>query len=237
VALGLSNRRLRISPASDFRIAHLLVVSGPSGSGKTTFLRQLAAGRLSPELIAALPAGAGQWPETNGFGIRRRARVSRDTQGRRVVEGVVLHYDIMRVVDTMIDAYADDPTLLGLDLADEVSVAVIRAPAERLARQVLQKRPDPGRVEAMLKAFERRLRLAMRPKRRAVYREATFEKRRELLARCYAEPHFLQECYERWESFMRAAAGSRLRSPILHVEPAAANGACTFRLMGEGAGV
>jgi hypothetical protein len=228
----MPRRRLRISPASDFRIARLLLVSGASGSGKSTFLRQLAAGRLPPGLMAALPAGAGGWPETNGFGIRGRARVSRDAQGRPVLEGVVLHYDITRVVDTLIDDYSDDPTLLGLDLADEIGVVLIRAPAERLIRQLGEKRPDPGGLGAMLKGLERRIRLALRPKRRAVYRDAAFRERRERLARLYAEPGFLDERYHRWETFLNETAAPRLKPPIIHVEPVE-DGQPMFRLVRE----
>jgi hypothetical protein len=229
VALPFLRRRLRISPASDFRIARLLVVSGASGSGKSTFLRQLAASRLPPELAAALPFGASEWPETNGFGIRGRTRVSRDAQGRRVLEGVVLHYDITRVVDTLIDDYPDDPTLLGLDLADEIAVVLIRAPAERLIRQLREKRPDPGGLGAALKGLERRIRLALRPKRRAVYRDAAFRERRQRLARLYAEPGFLDDRYRRWEAFLRETVGERLKT-TLHIEPAE-DGPPTFRLV------
>jgi hypothetical protein len=234
VPVSLPRRRLRISPASDFRIARLLVVSGPSGSGKSTFLRQLASGRLPPELMAALPRGAGHWPETNGFGIRGRTRLSRDAQGGRILEGVVLHYDITRIVDTLIEGYADDPTLLGLDLADTISVVLIRAPAERLIRQLGQKRPDPGGLSAALKGLERRVRLALRPKRRPVYRETAFQERREGLARLYREPGFLDACYERWEVFLEQTVGPRLKPPILHIEPAG-DGPPAFRLIGKNA--
>jgi hypothetical protein len=211
----------------------LLVVSGPSGSGKTTFLDQLASHTLPAELTNALPEGASEWPQTNGFGIRGRAGAIRDEAGRQVLEGVVLHYDIMRVVDTMIDQYEEDPALFGLSLAEDISVVLIRPPAELLVRQVHQKRPDPGGMAAALKAIERGIRLALRPKGRPVYREAAFDERRASLGRRYRERGFLDECYARWVSFLDAFAGSKMKSPILHVQPVPTTGGGSFRLLPE----
>jgi hypothetical protein len=233
VSIRFPTFRPRISPFSDFRIKRLLVVSGPSGSGKTTFLDQLASRALPPELTIALPQGAGEWPQTNGFGIRGRAGAIRDEAGRQVLEGVVLHYDIMRVVETMIDRYEDDPALFGLSLADDVSVVLIRAPVELLVRQVHQKRPDPGRMAAALKAIERGIRLALRPKGRPVYREAAFAERRANLGRRYRERGFLDECYARWLSFLNEFAGNKLQSPIINVQPVPTIDGGSFRLLRE----
>jgi hypothetical protein len=233
VSIRLSPFRPRISPFSDFRIKRLLVVSGPSGSGKTTFLDQLASRALPAELTAELPPGASEWPQTNGFGIRGRAGAIRDEAGRQVLEGVVLHYDIMRVFDTMIDRYEDDPALFGLSLAEDISVVLIRAPAELLVRQVHQKRPDPGRMAAALKAVERGIRLALRPKGRPVYREAAFADRRASLGRHYRERGFLDDCYARWVSFLNEFAGGKMTSPILHVQPVPTSGGGSFRLLRE----
>ena len=233
VRINLSPFRPRISPFSDFRIKRLLVVSGPSGSGKTTFLDQLASRALPAELTIALPQGASEWPQTNGFGIRGRAGAVRDEAGRLMLEGVVLHYDIMRVFETMIDRYEDDPALVGLSLADDISVVLIRAPVETLVRQVHQKPPDPGRMAAALKAVERGIRLALRPKRRPVYREAAFAERRANLGRRYREQGFLEECYACWLSFLNELAPGKMKSPILHVEPVPTIGGGSFRLLPE----
>jgi hypothetical protein len=233
VSLRLPTFRPRISPSSDFRIQRLLVVSGPSGSGKTTFLDQLASRALPPELTNALPQGAGEWPQTNGFGIRGRTGAIRDETGRQVLEGVVLHYDIMRVVETMIDRYEDDPALFALSLADDISVFIIRAPVELRVRQVHQKRPDPGRMAAALKAMEKGIRLALRPKRRPVYREAAFAERRANLGGRYRERGFLDECYARWASFLKEFGGSKMASPIINVEPVRTLDGGSFRLLRE----
>ena len=231
VSIRLSPFRPRISQFSDFRIKRLLVVSGPSGSGKTTFLNQLASRSLPPDLTAALPPGASEWPQTNGFGIHGRIGAMRDEAGRLMLEGVVLHYDIMRVFETMIDRYEDDPALIGLSLADDISVVLIRAPVETLVRQVHQKPPDPGRIAAALKAVERGIRLALRPKGRPVYGEAVFAERRASLGRRYRERGFLDERYQRWLLFLNELAAGKMKSPILDVEPVPTIGGGSFRLL------
>jgi hypothetical protein len=233
VSIRLPRFRPRISPFSDLRIKRLLVVSGPSGSGKTTFLDQLASHALPAELMNALPRGASEWPRTNGFSISGRAGAVRDEAGRQVLDGVVLHYDIMRVFDTMIDRYEDDPALFGLSLAEDISVVLIRAPAELLVRQVHQKRPDPGRMAATLKAMERGIRLALRPKGRPVYREAAFAERRASLGCRYCERGFLDDRYARWMSFLNKFAGGKMKSPIIHVQPVPSIGGGSFRLLPE----
>jgi hypothetical protein len=231
VSVRLPPFRPRISPLSDFRIQRLLVVSGPSGSGKSTFLNELASRGLSAELTSALPPGASEWPQTNGFGIRGRTRAIPDEGERRMLEGVVLHYDIMRVIDTMIDRYEDDPALFCLTLAEDISVVLIRAPAELLVRQVHQKPADPGRMAAALKAVERAIRLALRPNGRPVYRDAAFSERRTSLGRRYGECDFLDDSYASWVSFLNEFVGAKMKSPIIHVQPVPTTGGGSFRLL------
>ena len=225
---------MRIAPGAPLRIRHLLVVAGAAGAGKTTFLDLLRAGKLPAELASELPPGASDWPQSSGSRIRGRTRARRDAAGRQVVEGIALHYDIMRVWDTLVEDYSRDPALLALSLADVVTVVTIRPSDERLARQIGQKPPDPGPIRSALKALERRLRGALRPGQVPVYREAGSEARHAKLRALYGQPGFLDERYAAWERFVIGRFGGRPLS-FISVEPVGAeNGRPSFRVRANG---
>lgn len=71
-------------------LTHVLIVAGPAAAGKSTFLRQLAAGTLPPELKAELPEGSQHWPQ---FSVRRPS--FSELRGKQL-EGLALHCSLTK---------------------------------------------------------------------------------------------------------------------------------------------
>lgn len=205
---------VRIHPAARVEIGHLLIVAGPSGSGKSTFMKSLAAGRLDASIASGLPAGASSWPHTNGFRVRGRVPVLRGENGDRLLPGLVLHYDIMRVVGTRIASYADDPMLVALTKADALTLVNMVAQTEMLIRQIGARRDSRGPLQQVLRRLEKWF-LRRGPK--SVYLDEDQAGRHRRLGARYREPGFLAERWSAWERFVSRAAGARLVA-TLHVE-------------------
>lgn len=198
---------LQIHPAARIEIGHLLIVAGPSGSGKSTFMKSLAAGRLDAAITSALPAGAAGWPHTNGFRVRGRVRVLRGQNGEKLLPGLVLHYDIMRVVGTRIASYADDPMLVALSKANALTLVNVWAHTDVLVRQIGARRD----VRSPLRHFFRRLEKSfLRRGPKSVYLDENQAGRHRSFGDRYRDPTFLAERWSAWERFVRRAAGARL---------------------------
>ena len=115
------------------KIPHVIVVAGPSGAGKTTLMRQLATGLLPPEIRSRLPQGAERWSQVHGS--RHAAWLPAAARGEADGGGIVLHYDMTRDGLSFVDAYARDPALQIVRLADHVTFLLLRPSASRLLRQ------------------------------------------------------------------------------------------------------
>jgi hypothetical protein len=211
--------RLRLN-GTGTRIRHLLIVSGPSGSGKSTFLAQLAADGLGAEMAAALPAGARHWPQTNG---RRIMHGALEQEPGGIVPGLVLHYDFMRLFETPIEGYADDPDLGPLRAADEVTVVVLRAEAARLADQLAARPPRKRLLDPVTIALRRMIAgLGLRRKQH-VYDKSTEHGRHARLVALYRDSGALAAWQERWVEYLgKAVEPASCR--LLFVEPATENG-------------
>ncbi len=226
----LRQPRLRLTTGKA-RIGHLLLVSGPSGSGKTTFLRQLATGSLAPDILAALPAGASDWPQTNG---RRIISGGSGSRGRPRVgpqpDGLVLHYDFMRAFETPVADYAEDRALAALALAEAVTVIALHAPPERLADELARRPPRTRRLDP-LRNTARSLGVGMPGKPDRVYDRITEHERHRRLVEHYRQAGWLDEWYARWQSFLEESCRDRQCRGV-HVEWAA-EGVPRFRLLAE----
>ena len=210
--------RLR-RPSPTVRLARLLVVAGPSGSGKSLFLRRLAAGKLPAEIVGALPAGAEHWPQTNGRRmVRRRLAALPAPAAEARLEGLVLHYDILRPFQTAIADYDADASLAVLGWADEVSVAMVTMPREDLAARLAARPPKRRRIGRTLARALHRVGVGTRGKRRRVYDPATEHARHRRLVALYATPGFLESWEARWNAYIAQALGDRLRIPVIRVE-------------------
>jgi hypothetical protein len=188
----------------------LLVVAGPSASGKSRFLSALAKGALPAEVAARLPCGAEAWPQTNGRRIQR-GRLPRRTRGRGPIEGLVLHYDILRPFRTAVSDYATDPALTMLRTAEAVMIIAMVAPNARLADQ-LAARPPRQRMLDPLTAVWRRW---LGARTSAIYDKASEGERHRELVALYREADFLDSWWRRWGAYVRSAApGDRLKGVV-----------------------
>lgn len=224
----LRQPRLRLAPGKT-RIGHLLVVSGPSASGKSSFLKQLGTGGLPPDIVAALPPGASDWPQTNGRrivgggGSRGRPRLAREP------DGLVLHYDFLRPFETSIAGYADDQALAALAAADAITIVTLHAAPERLAEALAARPPKVRRLDPLRKtAASLGIRAPGKPA--PVYDKATEHARHARLIALYRQPGWLAEWHERWRRFVDGSRGGRPGGDV-HVEWTAEADGPSFRLL------
>jgi hypothetical protein len=215
---------VRIHSEANFRIAHLVLVCAPSGAGKSTFMRRLASNALPHEIASELPAGASVWPHTNGSRLRGRVVLAQTKTGEATVQGAVLHYDIMRVVDTRISRYADDPALAALAKADEVTVVQIRPTIASISQRTRTHLRQAGGVKRFLKQLEM---LFLRRKRASIYLNVNTADRHSRLTELYSRQGFLEERHAEWRRFLDRSASGRIGA-IVEVEP---TGAGEFRLV------
>ena len=229
LARKLPRTSVRISSSANLRIGCLVIVAGASGAGKSTFLHQLERGELEPEILSRLPHGASRWPQTNGFRIRGRLQETTDETGVLLVRGLVLHYDIMRIFETRISGYAEDPALATLAKAAAITAVIVRPSDQQLARHAAQK-SKRGRITRLLGSIERRFRMAMRPPHERVYLTEDHRARHSRLAQSYLEEGFTDRWYDSWQSYLVSTAGTRLASAVA-VRPVPGAGEPMFRLL------
>ena len=143
---------------------------------------------------------------------------------------MILHYDIMRTFEMLISDYTQDPALPALAKADEVTAAMLRPSAERLAHQIGQKR-QPGRVSGTPKSLERRIRALARPGRTAVYVPEEDGERHARLGGSIYGP-ISSNTGTTAGNVLCFNAGSKLKSPIIFVGSVHATGeaAPSFRI-------
>ena len=108
------------------RIGHLVLIAGAQAAGKTTFIQDLLSQRLPREVASLLPVPGDGW---SVHGAEDIAAIER--AGRRV-EGLVLHYDLMRWLK--FKGFARDPVLGLLRQAKQVTIVTLMPSAGRLAK-------------------------------------------------------------------------------------------------------
>jgi energy-coupling factor transporter ATP-binding protein EcfA2 len=227
------------------RLDRLLIVAGPHGSGKTTLLNQLAAGTLPPDLAAVFPAGAKEWVQTSGRKVYPSPDGGRG-QGASGGEGLILHYNIMRPQVGRAASYEADWVLGAIDRAGEVTVLTLRPPTALLIRRFAERTVVEQSEAPLLTRARRRARYLVSALARRVLPPGLLEKlpvgtpdrdaaslggRYAYLMKMYAQPGWLEACYDRWETFLDAliARGCPVRK--FEVEPAERNGARSFRFL------
>jgi hypothetical protein len=212
------------------KIASLILVCGPSSVGKSSFIRQLQAGALMPELQEKFPRDVKGW--------RRVEEKNRDVlspngsllpRRRPPRLNVILHYDTTYIFEQGCGGYEDDRHLDVLFAADEVLVVDIRASREALERSAADRKARAKRRHVL----GRFLKVAKRTFRG--HRPGSVVRDRFPRLQAYREEGWLERFYGRWQAFLDDVPG-RLAVPvrIVRVEaivrPVAEP---TFRLLGS----
>lgn len=199
------------------RIAHLLVVSGPSGAGKSTFIRQLLAESLPPEIRSRLPPGCEGWLQVDGNEILKRG-LSLDAvlPGPPSLPGAVVHYDIVHIHRVGFrGGYGGDPASELFARADRITIADIRPARERLVEQLSGRTAEQSRRKGWLRTLWRTtFHVWLRRLRQRLTGETVTVK-----TSLYADQAWLAWCYGEWETFLRTAMQGRAGSSRIIIVP------------------
>ena len=211
-----------IVTATRRRIDQLLVVSGPTSSGKTTFLKQLRTGELPNDVRATLPESSSRWPQVGANRLFRSPLLSND--GRPLdepyLDGLALHYDILRPRTTGTHNHDRDQSLDLLDCARDVTIVVLRPDTDQLIKQLVKNELDSQRERTSTRTGPRRNALTSlaaavpRMVRRWLARVAPLRRfyatvqggqdrseAEELLA-YYERDGWLDDWYDRWSGYL-----------------------------------
>jgi hypothetical protein len=117
------------------RISHALIVAGPSGAGKSTFLRELTAGRLAPEIRAHLPQHVATWPEIESHRLPDWQPLLQPGGDAPAIDGIAVHYDITLAWHRQEHDFKRDPFWQVLNNCAAATWVEIRPPGNRLIAQ------------------------------------------------------------------------------------------------------
>jgi hypothetical protein len=208
---------------------HLLLISGPSGGGKSTFIRQLAAKTLAPEILALMPEQETPWPvaEANNVLKGNLAKKSLREDMCRTAEWLV-HYDIVFIHCYGVKSYQDDPVMDLLISADALDVVFVKPACDVLLHQFHERQ-----IRHQLSKSKASLlwgRCCRRPLRRAL---APWTGKAILTTEeLYGRDHWLEACYQQWENFCRHLVDQHPPTRLTVVEPVStADTAPEFRLI------
>jgi SAM-dependent methyltransferase len=223
-----------IIKATRRRIRHLLIVAGPTSSGKSTFLDHLSAGGLPENVTAHLPNGVEQWPQVTANRLRL-VRGDEMALEKPVLDGLVLHYDILRPKTTGLGVYEGDQALDLISCAESLTVLTLRPSQDRLLKQLVD--AEVLEREKSVKISRRGLAHAMGRRvleggpavvgaalrilpgfrgRDEVGRAASRLMQARRLSRDYCAPHWLDGWYDRWSGYVNAVAPS---ANIINYDP------------------
>jgi len=114
------------------KIGHLVIITGPTSSGKSTLLATMKEGKLNEELTSLLPDNIASWEEYPCSEFDGSVDLEESK------EGMVLHYDFMRPFKKLLDNYEVDLASKLMDLAENVTVVVIKPESDVLLKQLQQ---------------------------------------------------------------------------------------------------
>ena len=160
------------------KISHLVVVVGPTSSGKSTLLGKLADDQ---QMRARFNLEDGQWHSIHGHAIDL-------PRGR--VDGVIVHYDLLRPYRRSIRTFERDPRCDLMSVADKVTVITLM--------------PKPSVLKERIKKNEL-----------SGFTLKSRKRQKHLLGR-YDDPSFLKSWYGQWFEFV-AKIGKRLAGNFVYV--------------------
>jgi hypothetical protein len=154
---------------------HLLIVAGPSGAGKSSFLKELRAGRMAPDIHRALPPGVETWPLVHCNRPEQWQPFLADATVAASMAGLAVHYDIRLKWQRLRQQLAQDPFWDGIRRCDGITLVNIRPSPQRLLHQwtrdrlgahpwTIHARNLRAAAAALLLAGIRRVRIARSPK-------------------------------------------------------------------------
>lgn len=122
------------------KIGHLVIVSGPTSSGKSTFIRHLKQGILPAAITKKLPQGIAEWPQIGSSRLFKNSHVTVDGKVLDTpnIDGLVLHYDILRPYARGTQEFNRDQTLDLIQCAAKVTVIVLKTDISVLQRQLFE---------------------------------------------------------------------------------------------------
>jgi hypothetical protein len=128
-------------------IEHLVVVAGPPAVGKSRLIHRLGRDDLLRERLG-VPKGAPSLDPRAAEGIRPAS-----------AESLILHYDLLRLLNRGIPAYESDSSLaLLLDGAERITFLTLRTSADRLRAQLERRRIARPNRPPHRQAYHRTLR-------------------------------------------------------------------------------
>jgi hypothetical protein len=240
-SIALRSSRSFLRPVSwnarttDNEVEHVVVIAGPFGSGKSTFMREFVADRLPRSISDYIPAQAKTWKRTSGNELTRKGlRTVLSTKGHS--RGLVLHYDIMRVLTQGFDYHSDDPALKVLArVKAQLTVLTILPSRETLFEQFLERARDAEYEEwwgtpKVVRRLRRRLRARFL---KFIGKSPKFLKEGHLeLLKIYASDALLNAWIGRWETYLKHIGQARDDVRLIYVAPdASADGHPRFRLL------
>lgn len=218
-------------------IRHLLVVAGASGAGKSTFVELLTDGRLPDEVRSKLPSGSEKWKRLKGGEQHHWLSAVIEESKHREIPGLVLDYDLVRKV-ALRGNFDNDPALKILKLAKKVTVVNLRPSVECVVNQLIyrelgargKKRRKIGIRAAILfryaiVPFVRALpsSFVVRIKQRRIvslaWNAVYLPKNLTRKLSCYEKSGWLEELYERWQTFLRLVVSEEALIQQIFLEP------------------
>jgi hypothetical protein len=178
------------------------MVSGPSAAGKSTFIDQLRAARLDPEIRSLMPSDTGDWPVLDRTLLKQGAPF-RSILPQSTILGAIAHYDISYVTRGGDRGFASDPFLAILDHIGSLTLVVVRISSERLLEQLSRRRSQHRQAKGSLAPLWKQI---VRDRVQDLRRRARGDARI-LKADAFRSREWLADCYGAWDRFMLEKRG------------------------------
>jgi 2-polyprenyl-3-methyl-5-hydroxy-6-metoxy-1,4-benzoquinol methylase len=200
------------------RIGHLVIVSGPTSSGKSTFIRLLKQSALPKPIAEKLPVGIREWPQIGSSRLFKNPHITVDGKvlDSPQIEGLVLHYDILRPYARGTQDFNRDQTLDLIQCAKKVTVIVLETELSILEKQLFEgeilnanwRKKTVNQAKSLLGRLGQRpvgaftIRLMEKISRRRI--KIRIKSRHEKLLEHYSKPGWVSGWIARWKKYLRA---------------------------------
>ena len=200
------------------RIGHLVIVSGPTSSGKSTFIRLFKQGALPTAIAKKLPAGIAEWPRIGSSRLFKNPHITVDGKvlDAPQIDGLVLHYDILRPYARGTQDFNRDQPLDLIQCAKKVTVIVLETELSVLKKQLFEgeimnvnwHKKAVNRANSLLGRLGQRpvgafmIKLVEKISRRRI--KTRIKSRHEELLEHYSKPGWVSGWIARWKKYLHA---------------------------------